>query len=867
MSAVLVRSRQAALRTLGLRARIGLLTGGFAVALTLLIVAVAVRITRNQVRSDAGAMLAAEAAQTAETLDRGVYERFREIQVAAGIDPIRDPAVAAESKRALLERMRGTYPDYAWIGLTDTNGHVLVSTGGLLEGADVSTRPWCVEGRAAPFVGDVHEAILLAALLPNPTREPLRFLDFAAPVYAPDGRFAGVLGAHLGWGWAGEVQQSVPRASHSNDGSVFLVGRDGTVLLGPGTFASRFPRLLLPSLRGAGVTPDWVQETWPDGKAAITGYARADGYRDFQGLGWTVLVRQGEQEAFAPAARLQHHIVIAGIGLGAIFAWFGWTMAGTMVAPVLGIAAAADRVREGERGTPIPGVERTDEIGTLGGSLAALVAGLTDKENQLTALNAELEQRVEERTSALQQSEERFARVVATMQAGLIVFEAHGGILLANPVAERISRLMSTGDPARPYELSAVTYLTVEGAPLPFEQLTSVRAIRAGEAVTDERFILRHRDGEEFVLSSSSAPLRDTAGTVIGAVTTYVDVTERTRARQELEESRRFNDQIITASPDVIYIHDLVHNRTVYTNRELVALLGYPADDVEAMGQETIPYLTHPDDLPRLADRLCRLEVAVDGEIVEDEFRVRHHDGTWRWLYSRDVILTRDENGTPRRILGVARDITERKDAEDALRRSEERFRGIYENAVEGMFQTHFGGDPTWSANPAMARIFGFETAGRLVAALPSIRELIADPLVRVTFLGALNDVGEVREQEVRILRRDGSDGWVLLSARRLHNTDGGPAGVEGTVVDITERRRAAAAIARQAALLDLAHDAIITRTLDGDIQFWNRGAARLYGWTAAEAVVEAPRSMLAIRQTRWPDRQPDVARRAEGRS
>jgi hypothetical protein len=87
---------------------------------------------------------------------------------------------------------------FSWIGFADVEGKVLVSSNGMLEGANVAKRPWFASGLNGPFAGDVHEAVLLQNLLPK-RDEPYRFIDFAAPVKTADGRTAGVLGAHLDW--------------------------------------------------------------------------------------------------------------------------------------------------------------------------------------------------------------------------------------------------------------------------------------------------------------------------------------------------------------------------------------------------------------------------------------------------------------------------------------------------------------------------------------------------------------------------------------------------------------------------------------------------------------------------------------------
>ena len=107
--------------------------------------------------------LARLAAGMAESLDTTLRERFREIQVVAGLAPLRERWVADPSAtRGILTAMRTTAPDYAWLGFVATDGRVRAATEGMLEGMAVSGRTWFETGLARPTVGDVHEAVLLS---------------------------------------------------------------------------------------------------------------------------------------------------------------------------------------------------------------------------------------------------------------------------------------------------------------------------------------------------------------------------------------------------------------------------------------------------------------------------------------------------------------------------------------------------------------------------------------------------------------------------------------------------------------------------------------------------------------------------------
>ncbi len=145
------------------------------------------------------------------------------------------------------------------------------------------------------------------------------------------------------------------------------------------------------------------------------------------------------------------------------------------------------------------------------------------------------------------------------------------------------------------------------------------------------------------------------------------DITEWKQAEQEAEERRQFLERLAKASPDVLYVYDLVSQSNVYINRELFTILGFQAAEIQHMGAEMMPKLIHPDDLPRVTEHHTRLRHLPDDEILEIEYRMRHRNGSWRWLRSTETPLFRDEEGLVRQFIGTARDITEKKRHEAAL--------------------------------------------------------------------------------------------------------------------------------------------------------------------------------------------------------
>jgi len=136
--------------------------------------------------------------------------------------------------------------------------------------------------------------------------------------------------------------------------------------------------------------------------------------------------------------------------------------------------------------------------------------------------------------------------------------------------------------------------------------------------------------------------------------------------------------------------------------------------------------------------------------------------------------------------------VKELKLASQAMRASEEKYRAIFENAMEGLYRTSVDG-LFLNANPAMARILGYDSAEELISNVQDIgRRLYVIPEERNAILEALRQTGEVLEREVRFFRKDKQVIWTAISARLFRDAAGAPLFIDGFLTDITERRRAA---------------------------------------------------------------------------
>jgi diguanylate cyclase (GGDEF)-like protein/PAS domain S-box-containing protein len=176
--------------------------------------------------------------------------------------------------------------------------------------------------------------------------------------------------------------------------------------------------------------------------------------------------------------------------------------------------------------------------------------------------------------------------------------------------------------------------------------------------------------------------------------------------------------------------------------------------------------------------------------------------------------------------------------AEVALRDSEAKYRGLYESVMEGVYQSTWSGQ-ICSANPALVEMLGYDSAAELYA-LPSAAEIYWNPADRAALAQQIATRGEIRNAECLMRRRDGTQIVVLENARAVTDASGQVTGFEGTLVDITERRRAQQQVfeekERAEVTLQSIGDAVISTDATGSIDYMNPVAEALTGWSMALA-------------------------------
>ncbi|MGK7928226.1 MAG: PAS domain S-box protein, partial [Spirulina sp.] len=285
---------------------------------------------------------------------------------------------------------------------------------------------------------------------------------------------------------------------------------------------------------------------------------------------------------------------------------------------------------------------------------------------------------------ALEASRSRLAGILEIADDAIISINIHQQITLFNRGAEKIFGYQSEEVLGRSPNVLLPPRLT----DIHQQYLTrfSQNAENAGKMGERGTIVGRRKNGEEFPAEATISILEIDGETIFTAI--LRDISDRQQAEERLRRSQHFIERVTDASPSLLYIYDLVDNKNVYLNGDR-SVLGYESEEVREMGDRLFLEILHPEDLALLAQRLQRFQKAKDGDVIKTEYRIGNKDGQWRWLYSRDIVFSRTPDGQPKEVLGVAVDISDRKEAEAELKEYRERLEELVERRTEQLLATN----------------------------------------------------------------------------------------------------------------------------------------------------------------------------------
>lgn len=447
-------------------------------------------------------------------------------------------------------------------------------------------------------------------------------------------------------------------------------------------------------------------------------------------------------------------------------------------------------------------------------------------ERLMTAAVALVGQAVERlRARAAEQSAHHFSQqIVACAKEGVIVVGRDGRYLVWNPFMEQLSGLPASQVLGRRPE-DVLPFLKDCGV------LEASRRALAGETVemADNQFHLPW-SGRTVWTSETHTPLRSGDGEIIGGIVIVRDVTARKTAELALADAQRRLSAIMEGASVGVWEWDLTTNAFQFS-REWRSRLGYGESEDGGFWSDWEQRI-HPHDLPLVLEAMQR--AIATGLPCSLEFRVRHSGGEWWWFFTRGFAVY-DGQSRPVRLVGMHIDITDRRQAEDALRKTQQQLHAVVEQAPAILWAvdrelryTLSLGKGLRGLGLAPGQVVG-STVDECIGAAPC-KEMVIDQHRRAL-------AGESLEFSVDF-------GGRVFECRLepLRAADGELIGCLGVGVDVTEQRIAERAIAEGEARLrtlleNLEGIAVQGYEPDGRITFWNRASEKFYGYTAAEAI------------------------------
>ena len=428
---------------------------------------------------------------------------------------------------------------------------------------------------------------------------------------------------------------------------------------------------------------------------------------------------------------------------------------------------------------------------------------------------------------ALQESESRLKEIFASVQTGILVIDPEGHrIVDANPAA-----LQSIGLPRE-----RVVGQECHNFVCPAERGRCPVTDLCQNVNQSERVLLA-ANGEKRAIIKTVVPIFINGRNHL--LESFVDITDRKRAEEALAETGERFHAAFEHAPLGMCLTSL-EGRFQQVNATLCEMLGYSHE--ELLGGK-FANITHPDDLEISRETMDRIHRGEAG-FIDFEKRYLRKDGQTIWARLR-ISIARDGRGQPSYAITHIEDITRRRQTEEALRESEQKYRSLISNIP----------DVVWTADSnlnflfvsdSVERVTGFSSDEVLRHGVRLFVESLHPDDVG-GFLGAFEAAvarNELRDLECRARRKDG--GWIWVHIRPIARYEkAGVCYVDGLCSDVTARKRAEETRGFLASMVESSDDAIVGNSTDGTILSWNKGAELLYGYRAEE-VIGRKASLLA---------------------
>ncbi len=432
----------------------------------------------------------------------------------------------------------------------------------------------------------------------------------------------------------------------------------------------------------------------------------------------------------------------------------------------------------------------------------------------------EPEGELKELETTLKETEAKYRNIFENAMEGIFQTDREGRITQANPSFARIHGYDS------PDEIMH-SIVTKELFADPSDHSRLLALLRSSVSVRNFEAQLRTKNGKTHWVSMNVMVFRDKNGRALSYEGTMLDITERKKTEEALLESEeRYRVAIENSNDGVLILQgDLCH----YANKEFMRMFEF--DSPEEIVGKSIKPIFHSDDIEMVTDIINRRQ---RGEPVPSRYEFKGITKKGNTLFVEVSAAGITYRGISVYLIYM-RDITKRKEVEKSLVKS----RSIFQNAQEGIFETDRRGYFT-EANPSLARMHGYKSPDEITDSI-SARELFVDPSDHDRLIDLLHKSGSVQNFEAQLRMKNGITHWVSMNAMAFRDKNGKILSYEGTMLDITERKKTEEALVeseeRYRVAIENSNDGITM--LHGDIcQYANKQFVRMFEFDSLDEII-----------------------------
>ena len=429
----------------------------------------------------------------------------------------------------------------------------------------------------------------------------------------------------------------------------------------------------------------------------------------------------------------------------------------------------------------------------------------------------------------LRKSERNFRAITEQMADEVFVIDTIGTLTYVSPVVEQLFGYLPHEVIGHPF----TDYILAADIPEAFQVFTNTLQYKTANQTFEVK--LKRKDSSLFDAEIHLQYYQDQE--ISGMIGLIRDISDRKLSESKAQEMSSRYEATIEAAQIGTWDWNVQTGEVIFNNRWF-EIAGYNPEELAPDNIQTSINLAHPDDFKE-SRAIAEKHFNGESPYYEIEYRMKHKNGHWVWFLDRGRLISRTADGKPLRMLGTHIDITERKQAEHALRESERMFRSITEQISEVVFVNNSIGEITY-VSPIVEKVAGYKPEELLGHAF---FEYLADeeiPGAIAIYTDAMERQLTNQILEFKYKKKDGT-----LFQAEIHSqffNDNGSSGVIGLLRDISERKLVENQLIKLSTVVEQSPAVVVITDPLGNIEYVNPAFTELTGYSIEEAKGNNPR-------------------------